>query len=118
MIWCFDGGAIVKVLVLLLASVYLQGCTFKVIEMAQGGAPINPQCPEKGVEEANPWWYAAVPFTVPIDIIGGLIILRAGLFPLGGPAADRYTTRQELINKQKCESKITVIRVPPVKSQK
>ncbi|OAI10178.1 hypothetical protein A1507_21805 [Methylomonas koyamae] len=106
-----------KKLVLLLAFIYLQGCTFKVLEMAQGGAPINPQCPEKGVEEANPWWYAAVPLTIPLDIIGGLILLRAG-FPLGGPEADRYTKRQELIDKQKCESKITVIRVPPVKSQK
>ncbi|BBL58826.1 hypothetical protein [Methylomonas koyamae] len=112
-----------KKLVLLLAFIYLQGCTFKVLEMAQGGAPINPQCPEKGVEEANPWWYAAVPLTIPLDIIGGLILLRAG-FPLGaglppgGDASDRYSRRQELIDKQKCESKITVIRVPPVKSQK
>lgn len=100
-----------KILALLLTLVYLQGCTVKVLEMAQGGAPINPQCPEKGVEEANPWWYAAIPLTVPLDIIGGLILLSAG-FPVGGAEANRYTKRQDLINKQKCESSITIIHMP------
>lgn len=72
-----------KICIFTLLIIYLQGCCGlvvprfcvpTVIEDAKGGNPINPECPELGVEEGNPLWYASLPFAIPIDIMSVAVI--------------------------------------------
>jgi len=67
----------VRVLILPLLMIYLQGCTAMVINMAQHDKAF---VPFEENHKGNRLWYAAIPFTVPLDCFGALMCLAA--FPI------------------------------------